>query len=319
VSVCIPTFNRKEYIGEAIESVLDQSFGDLELVISDNASTDATAEVACSFNDKRVRYRRNESNVGGPANWVRALAAARGRYFVIVGDDDRWSPTFLERLVAPLEACSEVDVTFCDHWVIDAQGQVLRELSDRYSESYGRAALRPGRQEDLLELALHSQALLTTAALIRRDRVLALEALDARAGRVLDYYLFALLALAGGAAYYVPERLAYYRVHARSGSSLNQVEVWRDMRWVCERLIEKIPEGRHARKIRARRARAMASEGAARLRQGDRSGALRSFGRAVRAAPHRVRPWLGLAAATLLRRWPPFGGPNGSGLLSRRG
>lgn len=309
VSVCIPTFNRRGYLTEAVESVLAQSFGDFELVISDNASTDDTAEAVMAFGDPRIRYFRNDRNIGAPANWLNAVANAVGRYCVIIGDDDRWAPTLLERLVPPLDDNPDVDVAFSDHWLIDADGRVLKEASDEWSRKYGRASLQPGCHKPFLDLALHAQALLTTCALIRRESMLSLGALDPQAGGVaLDYYLFARIALAGRGAFYVPECLAYYRVHPRSGSARYQVQIWQDVQRICAYLLHHVPAGQHAAKIRQRWARALANEGVALLHEGDRAGAVRALGRSLRMAPFTTRPWLGLAAAVVFGSWPPFRG-----------
>jgi len=309
VSVCIPTFNRRGYLTEAMESVLAQSFGDFELVISDNASTDDTAEAVLSFGDPRIRYFRNDRNIGAPANWLNAVANALGRYCAIIGDDDRWAPTLLEQLVPPLDDNPDVDVAFSDHWLIDADGCVLAARSNQCSQDYGRVSLQPGRHKPFLDLALHAQALLTTCALIRRESMLSLGALDPQAGGMaLDYYLFARIALAGRGAFYVPGRLAYYRVHPRSGSARHQVQVWQDMQRICAYLVHHVPAGRHETKIRRRWARALANEGVALLHESDRSGAIRALGRSLRMAPFTIRPWLALGAAAVFGSWPPFRG-----------
>lgn len=300
VSVCIPTYNRAHYLQGAIESVLTQTYHEFEIIVSDNASTDGTEALVRSFRDLRIRYLRNERNVGGPANWVRAVSAASGTYCVIIGDDDRWEPTFLERLTAPLDQHPDVDVAFSDHWIVDADGRVQAGVSDAYSTAYGRATLPPGKHCPFVDLAIRMQALLTTAALIRRERMLAVGALDARAGLVLDYYLFAQLALAGGGAFYVPERLAHYRVHAQGASATQQARLWQDMEWVCAELIGSVPSPRHVKEIRRRWAGALASKGSSLLRDGRRWQAVGAFGESIRLSPVALRPWLGLAAALRL-------------------
>ena len=310
VSVCIPTFNRRGYLTEAVESVLAQSFGDFELVIADDASTDDTAEAVMAFGDPRIRYFRNDRNIGVP-NWLNAVANAVGRYCAFLSDDDKWAPTLLERLVPPLDDNPDVDVAFGDHWLIDADGRVLAARSDQCSQDYGRASLQPGRHKPFLDLALHAQALWHTCALIRRERMLSLGALDPQAGGlVLDYYLFARIALAGRGAFYVPERLAYYRSHPQSASALAryQVQICRDEVRTFAHLVQHVPAGRHATKMRQRWASALANEGVALLRESDRSGAIRALGRALRMAPLTVRPWRALAAAVVFGSWPPFRG-----------
>ena len=78
VSVCIPTYNRAPLLAQAIQSVLGQTLQDFELLISDNASTDDTEAVVRSFDDPRIRYVRNEINLGGRANYDRCLQLASG-------------------------------------------------------------------------------------------------------------------------------------------------------------------------------------------------------------------------------------------------
>ena len=88
VTVAIPTYNRAHYLPEAIESVLAQTFQDFELLILDNASTDNTPELVKSFKDERIRYVRNQTNIGMFGNCNKALELARGEYVIIFHDDD---------------------------------------------------------------------------------------------------------------------------------------------------------------------------------------------------------------------------------------
>lgn len=97
VSVCIPVYNGAEFIAQAIESVLTQTFTDFELVILDNASTDGTLDVVSRFADPRIRVERNEATTGAGANWNRALRAARGEFVKLVSADDYLREQCLER------------------------------------------------------------------------------------------------------------------------------------------------------------------------------------------------------------------------------
>src|SRR4051812_49422897 len=103
VTVAIPTFNRAALLREAIASVLSQTFGDFEVIVSDNASVDQTADMVASFADKRLRYHRNTTNLGLVGNLNRCLSLARGTYITVIHDDDRMLPTNLERKVAALQ------------------------------------------------------------------------------------------------------------------------------------------------------------------------------------------------------------------------
>lgn len=106
VSVLVPTYNRAQMLRKAIESVLAQSWGYFEIVVCDNHSEDETAEVIAelSKNDGRIRYYRNEKNIGAVANWAKAFSYAQGKYAVILSDDDYFlDPNYLENGLDLLE------------------------------------------------------------------------------------------------------------------------------------------------------------------------------------------------------------------------
>jgi len=106
VSVGMPAFNAERHIEEAIDSILDQSLSDLELIIFDNASTDGTEDLCrqAAARDPRVRYFRNENNLGSPTNYNLTLREARGRYFKWASSNDVCHPEFLRKCVSALEA-----------------------------------------------------------------------------------------------------------------------------------------------------------------------------------------------------------------------
>lgn len=303
VSICLPTFNRAHYLQGAIQNILSQTFRDFELIVCDNASTDKTREFVANFRDSRIRYIRNSNNIGVAANWIKAIQLATGEYCTIIGDDDQWHPTFLERMLTPLVQDINVDIAFCDHWLIDATGTELLELTNKYSRAYGRAGLKSGLHKSFLGMILPTQPICHVAALMRRKSLVAAGALDPRAGKVIDYYIFMQLAMAGGGAFYIPERLAYYRIHPESASARFQVQVWRDMQWACTKLLGQHPRGIAATHLRHTLSEAVTSEGLALLREDDRWGAMRTFGRALRMAPLSVRPWLGLGLLLFPNYW----------------
>ena len=95
-TVAIPTYNRAKWVGGAIEHVLAQSFGDFELIVSDNASTDDTEGVVAAYRDPRIRYVKQASNLGPIPNFNYLLGQARGEFLVYNQDDDRLLPDLLE-------------------------------------------------------------------------------------------------------------------------------------------------------------------------------------------------------------------------------
>lgn len=110
----MPAFNSEATIASAIESLLAQSFGDFELIVGDNASTDATVEVTTRYadSDPRVRVVRRARNLGANANYSLLVREARGEYFKWASSNDWCAPTFLERCVEVLDARPDVVVAY---------------------------------------------------------------------------------------------------------------------------------------------------------------------------------------------------------------
>jgi glycosyltransferase involved in cell wall biosynthesis len=101
VSVIIPTYNRQQKIGLAIQSVLQQTFTDFELIVVDDASTDGTLDVLDGFKDKRIRVIRHEKNFGEATARNTGVKDARGKYIAFLDSDDEWQP---EKLCKQLDA-----------------------------------------------------------------------------------------------------------------------------------------------------------------------------------------------------------------------
>lgn len=104
VSIGLPTFNSARVIRRALDSLLGQSYANIELVISDDASVDETGEIckAYAVKDRRVRYIRQRQNIGQLENFPLVLKEARGEYFMWASDDDWWDKSFIELLVEAL-------------------------------------------------------------------------------------------------------------------------------------------------------------------------------------------------------------------------
>jgi glycosyltransferase involved in cell wall biosynthesis len=127
LSVCIPVYNCDQYIGEAIESVLNQSFTDLELVIVDNKSTDRTVEVIRKYKDPRIRLIQNESNIGMLANWNKSVNEAKGEYIKVLPADDFLYPGCLEKQCAVLDQDKDHKIALVTgrKKIIDDKGKTL--------------------------------------------------------------------------------------------------------------------------------------------------------------------------------------------------
>lgn len=127
LSIGLPVFNGEAYIGEAVESILGQSFGDFSLLISDNASTDGTSEICERYAaiDKRIRYQRHSRNIGAAANFNSVFNGVSSKYFKWCACDDRHEPNFLEKTIALLEREPSAVLSFCGIGRIDVLGQPI--------------------------------------------------------------------------------------------------------------------------------------------------------------------------------------------------
>ncbi|MEO1289663.1 MAG: glycosyltransferase family 2 protein [Chloroflexota bacterium] len=131
VTIALPTYNgASKYINEAIESCLEQTHTNWELIVVDDTSTDNTPEVMASWceRDERIRYVRHEVNKRLPGALNTAIATMRGDYFTWVSDDDLFRPNALEVMVNYLETHNEVDLVYTDYSEIDAEGEIIRRI-----------------------------------------------------------------------------------------------------------------------------------------------------------------------------------------------
>jgi glycosyltransferase involved in cell wall biosynthesis len=125
LSILIPVYNGMPYIEEAARSVLEQDFTDFELIFSDNGSNDGTWEYITSLKDKRIRYFKNETNLGMVGNWNKALEYAQGEYIKVLPADDYILPGSLQKQVSILDNNPAVVLVCGAKRVIDANGKHL--------------------------------------------------------------------------------------------------------------------------------------------------------------------------------------------------
>lgn len=198
VSICIPAYARPAYLEAAIESVLAQSFGDLEVVVSDDGHEGE--EVARSFGDARVRYSANPTRLGMTGNWEAALSRARGRYVGLLMDDDRLLPEYLAHTRGVLDSRPDVGIVFTNHLFDDGAAVTARpEL------------VAPGYHRAILPTLVRFNPVPICATLMRREVLTKL--LPLPDNHASDFVMMMRAALAGVVFYYIAEPLMVYRVH----------------------------------------------------------------------------------------------------------
>ena len=210
VSIGIPVRNGERFLGEAVESLLSQTFTDLEVVICDNASTDRTQEICEAFaaRDPRVRYFRNSTNLGPAGNHNKCVSLARGQYFRWHAHDDMCLPTYLARCVEALDGDPSVVLVYPCTVIVDEKGEVLENYDFRPATD----SVRPSKRFGSLVMIHHrSHRAVEIFGLMRMNilRQTPLEGAYARA----DSVLLARMALFGRFIE-LPQRLFLSRSHS---------------------------------------------------------------------------------------------------------
>lgn len=224
VSILIPVYNRKNYIAECIQSALDQTFSDFEVVVVDNASDDGTWEICQNFSkiDQRVRVFRNGSNIGPVRNWIRCVQEAKGAYSKILFSDDCLVPTCLSEMLPKLND-PQVALVYCAAYVGSSVANAVifygKNESPRLSPAQffnliltAKAPVSPGavllRTDDLLK-HLHVQFETATPREYEKN------------GAGPDVMILLLTAHSHACVAYIDTPLVFFRMHKNSFSMAN--------------------------------------------------------------------------------------------------
>ncbi|MEA5513217.1 glycosyltransferase family 2 protein [Nodularia sp. UHCC 0506] len=221
VSVVIPTYNRPEYLQQAIASAVNQTYKNIEIIISDNCSPESPQKLVESFADPRIRFWRQPQNLGMIANQMYAFKMARGKYLASLHDDDMWNQDFLDKLVPHLEANSNLILAFCDQYIIDAESKINNTKTEVNTRSYKRNKLAPGVHQPFSKIGLIDKSIATAAACLIRNNLIDWDSIPAEVGGMWDLYLTYLCCISGYGAYYHPEKLTLYRDHEQTDTKLS--------------------------------------------------------------------------------------------------
>lgn len=281
VSVVLPVYNGEKYLRESIESCLSLTYGDLELIVVDDHSTDATVDIVREYlSDRRVRVIRNEQTMKLPAALNKGFSQCTGRYLSWTSDDNYYDRMAMARMVSYLEANLDTSFVYSDHWIIDENGVVM---------GYGSQ----GPPETLRERCR------IACFLYKREVYEAIGEYNEALFRIEDYDYW-LRVWKRFRMDWIGEPLYFYRRH---GSSLTQSE------GLAERARrEDALQRRHFGPERGRYSRILAGYCAAeafdRHRRGDAAGVLQYAARAAARRPELLlnRGVLSIAAQAILGR-----------------
>lgn len=211
VSILIPTYNYGHHIEEAIDSALNQTYTDFEIIIVDDASTDNTDEVVQKYlSDKRITYYKNPVNLGLVGNFNKCLTYAKGTYLKFLLADDKLEPTLLEKFVPVMEQYPNVSLVTSNREVFGSESKkrILPFTGLQEGKKVIFESLREGNGNWIGE---------PTTVMFRRSDLPRVGYFDPAYFCLVDWEMWLRL-LTVGDCYIIPETLSYFRVHPGQAS-----------------------------------------------------------------------------------------------------
>jgi glycosyltransferase involved in cell wall biosynthesis len=293
VSVITPAYNVAPYIAQTIESVLSQTFSDLELIVVDDGSSDGTLDIASEYarRDARVQLLR-QPNRGISAARNRALSVASGSHVAILDGDDLWLPGYLECQTAILAEHPEIDVVTGNAWFLGGplDGQPARPWPDR-------------RDPPALGAMLADETAVFIMSVIRRRVCEIVGGFDESMRTNEDYDFWIRAALAGCRFWRNDEPLGYYR---RRGDSLSagELQMLRGIIRVLQKARPIVSGRAELAVLETQLARFETERLAAEARASIEAGDFRAASEYLRAL-HRRRGGAALRVAGMMAKWAP--------------
>ena len=214
VTVCIPTYNRRELLAASLQSVRDQSLQNVEIIVSDNASTDDTGDYVRSLNDPRIRYDRLEQNIGLFGNLSRCLQLGSGKYRVMLPDDDLMLRGNLEAKVRFMQENPSAGMVHSAFRYLDRKARPVGPT--QHWSRLTQTTLEPG--DSFIRRSLVLGGIVCVSSVMLRSDLVADEKFDADDGPYADIALWLRVAARSDVGFLMAP-LSGYLVHASSASS----------------------------------------------------------------------------------------------------
>ncbi|MCG2796583.1 MAG: glycosyltransferase [Actinomycetia bacterium] len=233
VSVIMPSYNYERYISEAIESILAQTFSDLELIIIDDCSTDGSQDVIKQYMEKdaRIKARFHDRNMGIAFSENEALDMANGDYIAFISSDDNWLPNKLERQMEVMLHEGDV-VVYTEALIIDGDGHQTGLTCTEYCSAVDKA-----KSGALFKELMYGNYPNWNSLLVRREHFESTR-LDESAPNASDYIMTVELSTRCPFVF-IEEPLLQYRVHSRNTSRTNRLIMGREDVYVSRLFLSK--------------------------------------------------------------------------------
>jgi glycosyltransferase involved in cell wall biosynthesis len=208
VSVCIPVFNGENYLHDCIHSVLKQNYDNFEILIMDNCSTDSTQMIVSEIQDNRIRYIRNDKNIGVFNNFSKCLAEAHGEYFILLPHDDLLLPGLISAYATELEDKS-IGLVYSAVEIIDAEGRLL---STRVSHKENIKFNSEEAIEDIFRNFMPIQLAMVRTSILRN-----VGGFDSNYGLFIDIHLWLKVFFDGWGCFFLTTPYSAHRSHEAQG------------------------------------------------------------------------------------------------------
>lgn len=220
LTFAIPYYRGRDYLREAIESVLAQTFTDWELVVVDDCGPEPADGLVRELGDSRITYVRNEVNLGLAGNWNECVRRARAPYVTVLHGDDRLLPDYAAEVVAALDARPEVVATYTDALIIDEAGRPTTTLADQVKQRLPRPKEDHALAGDQALAGLVRGNYIVCPSMCLRRRAVGDAPFDAGLSFVPDWDFTVRVLMEGGTLWGIRQPLIEYRRHGGSQTAI---------------------------------------------------------------------------------------------------
>jgi glycosyltransferase involved in cell wall biosynthesis len=224
VSIIIPNYNHVQYLEERIESVLNQTYQNFEIILLDDSSTDSSLEILCRYEShtKVSHFEVNKQNSGSVfKQWVKGIKLAKGEYIWIAESDDVAHIHFLEKMIAFAEPKEDVGLVFCKSKVIDKYG---KETGSTLLPPKYKAELTINGEEEVSSYIIKKLSILNASSVLFKSE--ALRAVDysklSEFINVGDMFTYSIIGLTN-TNYFLDEFLNFHRLHGKNTTTINSI------------------------------------------------------------------------------------------------
>lgn len=213
ISVIITSYNYEHYIKDAVESVLNQTFRDFELIIIDDCSTDNSVEIIKNFSDERIKFIQNDKNYGLKYSIQKALQSAQGEWIAFLESDDLWVPDTLEIRLKYAEKYSDVGIIFNDVEEFGDEGW-LKAVKNNFTRTRKILNKLKFPKNIFYNINVHNLIMTFSSVMIKREYFENLN-FNTPIDALLDWWIYIHISY-HTKAFYIKEKLTKWRQHRQS-------------------------------------------------------------------------------------------------------